>query len=125
MTVRPLAPFSESNFDAGTMPSPEHALAAYTTYLAYFGTYTVDAKKHVVTVHVEGAWRRITPTLTSRVPSNWKATDWRSAIARPGVVCWSVFVDLVCWQLKSQTGKHLRSVVVETLPFQSLLRSCT
>ena len=38
MTVPPLAPFPESNFDAGKMPSPEHALAAYTTYLAYFGT---------------------------------------------------------------------------------------
>ena len=55
MKVPPLAPFPESNFDAGKMPSPEHALAAYTTYLAYFGTYTVDAKKHVVTIHVEGS----------------------------------------------------------------------
>src|SRR5271167_1535257 len=55
MKVPPLAPFSESNFDAGKMPSPEHALAAYTTYLAYFGTYAVDTKKHVVTIHVEGS----------------------------------------------------------------------
>ena len=31
MKVPPLAPFPESNFDAGKMPSPEHALAAYTT----------------------------------------------------------------------------------------------
>ena len=51
----PLALFPESNFDAGKMPSPEHALAAYTTYLSYFGTYTVDERKHVVTVHVEGS----------------------------------------------------------------------
>jgi hypothetical protein len=51
----PLTPFPESNFDAGKMPSPEHALAAYTTYLAYFGTYTVDTKKHIVTIHVEGS----------------------------------------------------------------------
>ncbi len=51
----PLAPFPESNFDAGKMPSPQHAFAAYTTYLSYFGTYTVDAKKHVVTIHVEGS----------------------------------------------------------------------
>ena len=50
-----LKPFPESNFDAGKMPSPEHALAAYTGYVAYFGTYTVDAKKHVVTIHVEGS----------------------------------------------------------------------
>lgn len=55
MKVPPLAPFSESNFDAGKMPSPEHALAAYTTYLAYFGTYTVDTNTHVVTIHVEGS----------------------------------------------------------------------
>jgi hypothetical protein len=55
MKVPPLSPFPESNFDAGKMPSPEHALAAYTTYLAYFGTYTVDTKNHVVTIHVEGS----------------------------------------------------------------------
>jgi hypothetical protein len=55
MKVPPLAPFPESNFDAGKMPSPEHALAAYTTYLAYFGTYTVDTKNQVVTIHVEGS----------------------------------------------------------------------
>lgn len=55
MKIPPLAPFPESNWDAGKMPSPEHALAAYTAYLAYFGTYTVDAKKHVVTHHVEGS----------------------------------------------------------------------
>ena len=55
MKVPPLAPFPESNFDVGKMPSPEHALAAYTAYLAYFGTYTVDIQKHVVTIHVEGS----------------------------------------------------------------------
>lgn len=55
MKVPPLAPFPESNFDTGKMPSPEHALAAYTNYVAYFGTYTVDTKKHVVIQHVEGS----------------------------------------------------------------------
>jgi hypothetical protein len=55
MKVPPLAPFSESNWDAGTLPSPEHALTAYAAYDAYFGTYTVDHKKHVVTHHVEGS----------------------------------------------------------------------
>jgi hypothetical protein len=55
MKVPPLRPFPESNFDAGKMPSPEHALDAYTDYLAYFGTYAVDSKKHVVTIHVEGS----------------------------------------------------------------------
>jgi hypothetical protein len=55
MKVPPLAPFPEANFDGGKLPSPEHALAAYNDYLAYFGTYTVDAEKHVVTHHVEGS----------------------------------------------------------------------
>lgn len=55
MRVPPLAPYPESIFDAGKMASPEHALAAYTAYLAYFGTYTVDAQKHLVTHHVEGS----------------------------------------------------------------------
>jgi hypothetical protein len=55
MKVPPLTPFPEANFDDGKLPSPEHALAAYTAYLAYFGTYTVDAKKQMVTHHVEGS----------------------------------------------------------------------
>ena len=55
MKVPPLAPFPEANWDAGKLPSPEHTLAAYDAYLAYFGTYTVDASKHVVTHHVEGS----------------------------------------------------------------------
>jgi hypothetical protein len=37
------------------LPTGEHAVAAYNAYLAYFGTYTVDASKHVVTHHVEGS----------------------------------------------------------------------
>ncbi len=55
MKVPPLAPFPEANSDDGKLPTAEHALAAFTAYLAYFGTYTVDAKKHVVTHHVEGS----------------------------------------------------------------------
>lgn len=55
MKVPSLAPFPEANFDDGKLPSPEHALAAYNAYLAYFGTYTVDAKNHIVTHHVEGS----------------------------------------------------------------------
>jgi hypothetical protein len=38
--------------NAGTM---EEKVAAYDTYDAYFGTYTVDAKAGTVTHHVEGA----------------------------------------------------------------------
>jgi hypothetical protein len=57
MKVPPLAAFSEANTDDGKPPSAEHALAAYTAYAAYFGTYTVDEEKHVVTHHVEGSLR--------------------------------------------------------------------
>ena len=55
MKVPPLKPIPESNWDAGTLPSPEHALAAYAAYDAYFGTYTLDTRNHVVTIHVEGS----------------------------------------------------------------------
>ena len=51
----PLAPFPEANLIDGNLPSPEHALAAYSAYVAYFGAYTVDAEKCVVTHHVEGS----------------------------------------------------------------------
>ena len=55
MKVPPLPRFPEASTVHGTPPSAEHALAAYAAYVAYFGTYTVDAKKHVVTHHVEGS----------------------------------------------------------------------
>jgi len=55
MKAPPLAPFPEANIVNSKPPSPEHALAAYTAYVAYFGTYTVDAKMHVVTHRVEGS----------------------------------------------------------------------
>ena len=38
-------------------PTPEEALAVYSSYTAYFGTYTVDEAKHVVIHHVEGGMR--------------------------------------------------------------------
>jgi hypothetical protein len=55
MKVPPLAPFPEANWHERKPPTAEHALAAYNAYVAYFGTYTVDAQKHVVTHHVEGS----------------------------------------------------------------------
>jgi hypothetical protein len=55
MKTPPLAPFAEADFIHSKLPSPENSLAAYSAYVAYFGTYTVDAKKSVVTHHVEGA----------------------------------------------------------------------
>ncbi len=55
MKAPPLARFPEENAVKGTPPSAEHALAAYTGYFAYFGAYTVDAEKRVVTHHVEGS----------------------------------------------------------------------
>jgi hypothetical protein len=55
MKVPPLAPFQEAKTDDDGPPSAEHAIAAYMAYAAYFGTYTVDEGKHVVTHHVEGS----------------------------------------------------------------------
>ena len=55
MKVPALAPFPEANIVGDRPPSAEHALAAYSAHVAYFGTYTVDAEKHVVTHHVEGS----------------------------------------------------------------------
>jgi len=54
MKVPALAPFPESNWDAGTLPVRACA-RRYTAYDAYFGTYSLDATKHVVTHHVEGS----------------------------------------------------------------------
>ena len=55
LKVPPLAPFPEANTIEGRLPSAEHALAAYAAYVAYFGAYTVDERKHLVTHHVEGS----------------------------------------------------------------------
>ena len=55
MKVPPLAPFPEENLPKGEPPTAEHAVAAYQAYVAYFGTYTVDAGKSIVTHHVEGS----------------------------------------------------------------------
>jgi len=55
MKAPPLPPFPEANIAEGKSPSAEHALTAYNAYIAYFGTYTVDAEKRVVTHHVEGS----------------------------------------------------------------------
>jgi hypothetical protein len=55
MKVPPLVPFPETKTGDDKLPSAEHAIAAYTAYVAYFGTYTVEAEKHVVTHHVEGS----------------------------------------------------------------------
>jgi hypothetical protein len=55
MKVPPLAPFPEAKLNDGKPPSAEHAVAAYTAYVAYFGTYTVDEEKRVVIHHVEGS----------------------------------------------------------------------
>jgi hypothetical protein len=55
MKVPPLPRFPEANVGAGKPPTADHALAAYSAYVAYFGTYTVDIEKHIVTHHVEGS----------------------------------------------------------------------
>ncbi len=40
---------------AGDQPTPEEALAALTTYLSYFGTFTVNEADGFVTHHVQGS----------------------------------------------------------------------
>jgi hypothetical protein len=35
-------------------PTPDEALAIFNNYIAYYGTYTIDAQN--ITVQVEGAW---------------------------------------------------------------------
>jgi len=47
----PPAKFAAGDHD----PTPAEARAAYLNYAAYFGTYTVDENRHVVTHHVEGS----------------------------------------------------------------------
>src|SRR5262249_15611478 len=54
MKMPPLSPFPTAKSADGNLKA-EQALAAYNAYGAYFGTYTVDEKKHVVTHHVEGS----------------------------------------------------------------------
>jgi Lipocalin-like domain len=61
MKVPLLAPFREANSVEGKPPTAEHALTAYNAYFAYFGRYTVDVQKHVITHHVEGS---LTPDFT-------------------------------------------------------------
>jgi hypothetical protein len=55
MKVPPLVPFPEANIADGKLPSAEHALVAYSAYVAYFGSYTVDPNQDVVTHRVEGS----------------------------------------------------------------------
>ena len=96
MKVPPLARFPEANWDIDKPPSPEHALAAYNAYNAYFGTYTVDARGTWSFITSKAAWRPITPTRTSRALSNWKATGSKLPMARPTDVCWSVCLICDC-----------------------------
>jgi Lipocalin-like domain len=93
MKVPPLAPFPEANSDDGKPPSAEHALATYNAYFAYFGTYTVDAKKNVATHHVEGSLAPDYTDTDQPRPFKLTGTDWRSAMARRGDECWSACTD--------------------------------
>src|ERR1700722_10415371 len=57
------------------------------------------------------AWPRISPAPTSHVPSNWRATAWRSETARPGAVCWNACSDLA----------HSRGVI---RPGEAIVHGC-
>jgi len=93
MKVPPLTPFPEANSDEGKPPTPEHALAAYNAYVAYFGTYTVDTEKHVVTHPAEGS---LSPDYTDTDqprPFKLEGDVWRLAMTRLGGTCWSACAD--------------------------------
>jgi hypothetical protein len=47
----PTPPFLSGDFN----PTAAEAKSAYLNYVAYFGTYSVDSRRHVVTHHVEGS----------------------------------------------------------------------
>ena len=51
MKIPPPRPFASGE----DKPTPEEAKAAIIGYVAYFGTYTVDAVKNIVVHHVEGS----------------------------------------------------------------------
>jgi hypothetical protein len=48
----PTSPFASGNDSAPTDAEARHA---YENYVAYFGTYTVDESRNVITHHVEGS----------------------------------------------------------------------
>jgi Lipocalin-like domain len=52
MKTPPSPPFASGNDEK---PTAEEVKTAFTGYVAYFGTYTVDAAKNVVIHHVEGS----------------------------------------------------------------------
>ena len=54
MKTPPSAPFASGDDEK---PTAEEVKTAFTGYVAYFGTYTVDAAKNVVIHHVEGSLR--------------------------------------------------------------------
>jgi hypothetical protein len=52
MKTPPPPPFVSGNHK---QPTPDEAKAALAGYVAYFGTYSVDAAKNMVVHHVEGS----------------------------------------------------------------------
>ena len=55
----------------GTAPSPEvlaQRAALYSSYVSYFGRYTIDAEKGIVTHHVEGS---LTPGMVGSDMPRW------------------------------------------------------
>jgi hypothetical protein len=93
MKIPALPPFPEAKLADGKPPSPEHALAAYTAYVAYFGTYTVDPEKRVVTHRVEGS---LAPDFTDthqQRPFELEGDRMEIGMARLGGVCWNVCAD--------------------------------
>ena len=52
----------------GTQASEAERAALYSSYISYFGRYTIDAEKGIVTHHVEGA---ISPNMVGQAMPRW------------------------------------------------------
>jgi hypothetical protein len=55
-------------FTPGTPPSEAERAAAYSGFISYFGRYTIDADKGIVTHHVEGA---MSPNMVGQAMPRW------------------------------------------------------
>ena len=66
---------------AGAQPTPEEALAALDGYIAYFGTYTIDAAAKTVTHHRQGS---VQPGDSADLVRRFKIEGDRLTLSPPG-----------------------------------------
>ena len=66
---------------AGEEPTPEEAKAALAGYVAYFGSYTVDEERRVVTHHRQGS---VQPGDTADLVRGYELVGDRLTLRPPG-----------------------------------------